>query len=75
MQTFFDALLHSSVLGIFIHQEKGQIVFANKRFCDILGFESESELIGKSILEFLTEEKKDREQIIKHRLTGERRVF
>ncbi len=58
MQYFFNALLHSSVFGVFMHQENGQIVFSNKRFCDILGFESESGLIGKSIFKFLTEEEK-----------------
>ncbi len=73
MQDFFNALIHSSVFGVFIHQEKGQIVFVNKRFCDILGFESESELIGKSILELLTEEKqKEVEPIIQRRVAGEK---
>lgn len=76
MQDYFDALLHSSVFGVFIYQENGQIVFANKRFCDILGFESESELIGKSILEFLTaEEQKEIEPIIRRRLADERFRF
>ncbi len=71
MQDFFDALLHSSVFGVFIYQEKGQIVFANKHFCDILGFESESELIGKNILDFLTEEEqKEIEPIIQRRTRG-----
>ncbi len=76
MQDFFNALLHSSVFGVFIHQEKGQIVFANKRFCDILGFESENELTNKSIFEFLTEEKqKEIEPIINRRVAGERFIL
>ncbi len=73
MQDFFNALIHSSVFGVFIHQEKGQIVLANKRFCDILGFESESELIGKSISEFITEEeRKKMHSIVKRVIAGER---
>ncbi len=73
MQNFFNALIHSSVFGVFIYQENGKIVFINKRFCEILGFESESEIIGKSILEFLTEEDREKnEPIIKRRVSGER---
>lgn len=56
----FDAILHSSLFGVYINQgEEGRIVFANKRFAEILGYESSDELIGKSILDIFVGNIKD----------------
>jgi len=72
MQDFFNALLNSSVIGALIYQENGQIVFVNKRLCEILSLKSENELIGKSILEYVSEEEKEAvKKIIERRMSGE----
>ncbi|OSS41099.1 diguanylate cyclase/phosphodiesterase (GGDEF / EAL domains) with PAS/PAC sensor(s) [Desulfurella amilsii] len=51
---FFDALKDSSVFGVFVFQEEGKIVFLNKRFAEILGYSDKDEILGKSILEFIS---------------------
>jgi len=61
MQLLEQNLMNSTIFGVFIYQQKGKIVFANKRFANILGFEDPNEIIGKSILEFIPQE--DREYI------------
>ncbi|HEX14081.1 MAG TPA: PAS domain-containing protein, partial [Desulfurella acetivorans] len=62
LQTF-QAIINSSVFGVFIYQEEGKIVFANKRFCKLLDFEEEKELLGKKITEFLPPDMVDMEKI------------
>ncbi len=68
---FFKELYNSSSLGIYIYQENGKIVFANKALSNITGY-STKELLNKSFLDFLN--KKDAEKIkenIERRLKNE----
>ncbi|AWB10526.1 PAS domain S-box-containing protein/diguanylate cyclase (GGDEF) domain-containing protein [Thermodesulfobium acidiphilum] len=57
---FFDAILRFSIFGVYIDQGiEGRIVFANKRFAKILEYESPDDIIGKSILDFVTDTVKE----------------
>ncbi|MHB1647101.1 MAG: PAS domain S-box protein, partial [bacterium] len=64
------ALKNSTHFGFFIYREYGEIVFANKRITDILGY-GEQELIGKSFLDFVTNPEEEINAIINRRLSGE----
>ena len=70
----FDSLKGSSIFGVFVYQEEGKIVFANKRFADILGYSSVDEILGKSILDFIPNDLSNLEEIkdiIRRRTQGE----
>jgi len=70
----FDSLKDSSIFGVFVYQEEGKIVFANKRFTDILGYSSVDEILGKSILDFIPKDLSNLEEIkdiIRRRTQGE----
>ncbi|PMP65967.1 PAS domain S-box protein, partial [Desulfurella multipotens] len=70
LQTF-QAIINSSVFGVFIYQEEGKIVFANKRIAEILGYDSPDELLGKSIFEIIGANKEEIKEAIKRRTQGE----
>ena len=70
----FDSLEDSSIFGVFVFQEEGKIVFANKRFTEILGYSSVDEILGKSILDFIPNDLSDLEEVkefIRRRTQGE----
>ncbi len=70
---FFKNLINSSLLGVYIYQEDGKIVFSNKAFADLMGYESPQELIGKSFLDFLCcSDKEKAREVIKRRISGEK---
>ena len=75
----FDVLLKAlksaSILGVYIYQDEGKIVFANKAFLSFLGYE-EKELIGKKLPELLQGSEKDIAlKNITRRLNGEEFPF
>ncbi|PMP92166.1 MAG: hypothetical protein C0173_02525, partial [Desulfurella sp.] len=70
LQTF-QAIINSSVFGVFIYQEEGKIVFANKHIAEILGYDSPDELLGKSIFEIIGANKEEIKEAIKRRTQGE----
>jgi diguanylate cyclase (GGDEF)-like protein/PAS domain S-box-containing protein len=70
----FDDLKDSSIFGVFIYQEEGKIVFANKRFLDILGYSNLDEILGKSMLDFVPQDLSNLEElkdVIRRRTQGE----
>jgi diguanylate cyclase (GGDEF)-like protein/PAS domain S-box-containing protein len=70
----FDVLKDSNIFGVFIFQEEGKIVFANKRFAEILGCSSADEILGKNMLEFIPKDLSNLEEIkdiIRRRTQGE----
>jgi diguanylate cyclase (GGDEF)-like protein/PAS domain S-box-containing protein len=70
----FDVLKDSNIFGVFIFQEEGKIVFANKRFTEILGYSSVDEILDKSILDFIPNDLSNLEEIkdnIRRRTQGE----
>ncbi|MGC8483157.1 MAG: ATP-binding protein [Thermodesulfobium sp.] len=70
----FDALLDSSIFGVYIHQtEDGVIVFANERIAQILDYDSPDELIGKTIFDLHSEDEQKRivKDNLRKRLKGE----
>jgi histidine kinase len=50
----YKGLIDSSLSGIFVHREN-TILFVNRRFCEIAGFQSE-ELVGRSVEKLIYEE-------------------
>ena len=70
----FDSLKDSSIFGVFVYQEEGKIVFANKRFTEILGYSSVDEILDKNILDFIPKDLSNLEEIkdnIRRRTEGE----
>jgi len=69
------AIKNASILGVYIYQDEGRIVFANKAFLSFLGYE-EKELIGKKLPELLRgSEKEIALKNIKRRLNKEEFPF
>ncbi len=68
----FDALMRSNMLGLYIYQEDGRIVFANKAFIDFIEY-PEHELLGKNLLDLIEDvpQKEVAKRNIKRRLRGE----
>ncbi|GMT43267.1 MAG: hypothetical protein IEMM0003_0086 [bacterium] len=70
----FNFLEKSSMIGVFIYQEKGKIVYANDAFSKLVGY-SREELLGENILDFVSGNKEfisEQREIIKRRTKGER---
>ncbi len=68
-----DALINSSVIGVFIYQEEGEIVFANDTFLKLIGY-SKEEILGKDVLDLISGSKEyiaEQRKIIKRRMRGE----
>ncbi len=68
-----DVLINSSIIGVFIYQGKGKIVFANNTFLKLIGYRKE-EILGKDILDFISGNKEyiaEQREIIKRRTRGE----
>ncbi len=70
-----DVLKSASILGVYIYQDEGRIVFANRAFLSFVEYKEE-EIIGKRLPELLEgEEKKIAVKNIKRRLSGEKFPF
>lgn len=54
---FLDAIRESKIFGVFIFQDAGNIVYANDRLSQILGFKNKEDLIGVSFFDFLINQK------------------
>ena len=68
-----DLLQDSSLISLFIYQESGKIVYANRSFSNLIGRDLD-EIIGKTFFEFIFQNKKERlksEKVIAKRLSGE----
>jgi PAS domain S-box-containing protein len=65
-----SSLCKSNVVGVYIYQENGNIVFANNRFSQIVGYDVE-ELLKMSLFDFLVDRKEEIYRIYKNRLNGE----
>ncbi len=71
----FGALKNASILGVYIYQDEGRIVFANNAFLSFLGYK-EYELLGRKLPDFLSgSEKEIALRNIKRRLSGEKFPF
>ncbi len=55
--TRFEHILRNIDEGVYFLNNKGIIEFANEKFCEIWGYKSPQDLIGKSIYQFLDEVK------------------
>ncbi len=65
-------LADSSLLGVYIYQNDGKIVFANKAFCELTEYKKE-EIIGKNLLDFIETDKiKSVQETIKRRMNNEK---
>lgn len=51
-EDFFRAIFEQAAIGICLYEISGQLLQANRYFCDLLGY-SNSEIKGKSLLEFI----------------------
>jgi PAS domain S-box-containing protein len=51
----FHAILHQATAGILRKDAKGRLIFVNQAFCNMLGY-TESEVLGKTIWEFMHKE-------------------
>ncbi len=67
-----EALKASSVVGVYIYQDEGKIVFANDAFLSFTGY-SREEIIGKRVEDIIEglEEKRRASENIRRRLKGE----
>jgi PAS domain S-box-containing protein len=54
-EELYRAFVNQTAVGMIRTDLKGRLVFANKRFCEIIGF-TESELIGKNIRDLIPDE-------------------
>ena len=69
--SLFEILKNSNIFGVFIYQEEGKIVYANRQLCKILGY-SEDEILQKSFLEFILDDKDTVKTTIEKCIKGER---
>ncbi len=67
-----EALKNSSVVGVYIYQDEGKIVFANDAFLSFVGY-SKDELLGKRVEDLVgsSPDKEIARENIKRRLNGE----
>lgn len=65
-----EALNNSEYFGLFIYQDDGRIVRANKRIADMLDYD-EWEFIGKSFLDFVIDPENEIKDTISRRTRGE----
>ena len=66
------AFEYSNAIGVFIYGDGGKIVHANRKFAEILGFESPEELIGRVFFQFVADNQVDEiKRAAKRRLKGE----
>ena len=66
LNNFFN----SNIFGVYIYQENGKIVFANNRFSQIVGFDTE-ELLKMSFFDLLADHKEEVIEYANRRLNGE----
>jgi len=66
LNNFFN----SNIFGVYIYQENGNIVFANNRFLQIVGYGAE-ELLKMSLFDFLVDHKEEVIGYANKRLNGE----
>jgi len=77
MEEQFNFLEKSSIVGVFIYQEKGKIVYVNNAFSKLIGY-SKEKLLGENILDFVSGDKEylsEQREIIKRRARGEIFVY
>jgi len=55
----YRSLVENSPQPIFVHRQ-GRFVFGNRILCSLLGIENVEEVVGKSVLDFLHEDDRDR---------------
>ena len=68
----FEILKDSSIFGMYIYQEGGRFVFANKTFCNMIGYSLEELLNGLKLPDILTgPQKSEALKNIDRRLSGE----
>lgn len=58
-ENFLDIIKQSSIFGVFIFQENGQIVYANERFLELMEFSKPYDFIGKSFFDYLINQKEE----------------
>jgi len=67
-----DAFEYSNAIGVFIYAEEGRIVYANRKFAEMLGFTSPDELIGEVFYQFVADNQVENiKRAAKRRLKGE----
>ncbi len=75
MAGLFDVLKEAPILGVYIYQNEGKIVFANNAFLSFIGYEEE-DIIGRKLQDLLVgKEKEIALKNIKRRLKGEHFPF
>jgi len=67
----FEALKNSNVFGVFIFQDRGEIVYANEQFLKMMEFNNPSECLGKSFFEYIVSKKDEIINSAQKRVLGE----
>ncbi len=70
--SFLKAFEYSNAIGVFIYAEEGKIVYANRKFAEILGFSSPEKLIGEVFFRFVADDQVENiKRAAERRLKGE----
>ncbi|WP_025209507.1 EAL domain-containing protein [Hippea sp. KM1] len=70
----FDIFKTTGIVGVFIYQEGGRVVFANDVAARIFGFENGNDFIGKSFLDFIHSHKEEIIEAVKGRTSTTPRI-
>ncbi len=62
---YFKEILRNTPIGFYQFRSNGKIIFANKAFANMFGFESVKEILSKNIYELIFEKSKERESLEK----------
>ena len=70
----FNIFKETAIVGMFIYQKGGEIVFANDVAAKIFGFEKEKEIIGRTFLDFIASHREEVLNAVKLRTETQERV-
>ncbi|WP_022670700.1 EAL domain-containing protein [Hippea alviniae] len=69
-KTFIDIINSISIIGVYIYQEEGKIVFSNEAFANLLGYDKD-EILKLTVFDILYKDKDYIKSIIEKRTRGE----
>ncbi len=70
----FNIFKNTEIVGMFIYQKGGEVVFANNVAAKIFGFEKEEEIIGKTFLNFIASHREEILNAVKSRTEKQERI-